>query len=173
VSKTEFARTRPRCSQCGAWHDGPCRELERRARLRESRWPARFWALVGRRQPNECWEWQGCWASDGYGKVQLDGRGVGAHRVAWELTNGPIPAGLTIDHLCRNRRCVNPAHLEAVTQQVNVLRGTSSAAVNARRTHCVNGHEFTPENTYLYNDGRRRVCRTCIFDRTRRYRRRD
>jgi hypothetical protein len=80
--------------------------------------------------------------------------------VAYELAIGPIPEGLTIDHLCRNRGCVNPAHLEAVTNRTNLLRGDGIAALNARKTHCKRGHEFTPENTYVWREGTR-ACRAC------------
>lgn len=122
-----------------------------------------------------CVEWEGGKDRDGYGQISATVRGrrttLRAHRVSYEKHIGPIPVGLTLDHLCRNRGCVNPKHLEPVTNRENVLRGQGPAAVNARRTHCVHGHEFTPENTYTYvNESYphgRRVCRTCIFDRVR------
>jgi hypothetical protein len=85
----------------------------------------------------------------------------GAHRVSYELHKGPIPEGLVIDHLCRVRHCVNPDHLRAVTHAVNILAGVGRGALHARKTHCVNGHEFTAENTRLCEGGRRRRCRTC------------
>lgn len=90
-----------------------------------------------------------------------------AHRMAYELTRGPILEGLVIDHLCRNKACVNPAHLEAVSQRVNVRRGLLGS-----RTACINGHEYTPENTFIERNGKRR-CRTCqrATDRRRRARR--
>ena len=83
-----------------------------------------------------------------------------AHRVVYEILVGPIPVGLELDHLCRNRACVNPDHLEPVTTRTNLLRGYSPWACRARQTHCKRGHEFTPENTYGTGDGRR-YCRTC------------
>lgn len=82
-----------------------------------------------------------------------------AHRVAFELIRGCIPNGLVLDHLCRNRGCVNPDHLEPVTFRENIMRGVGYTAQQARKTHCRHGHEFTVENTYVWRGGR--ICRTC------------
>lgn len=82
-----------------------------------------------------------------------------AHRKIYEAIIGPIPAGLNIDHLCRNRACVNPWHMEPVTQHVNVMRGSSPWAKHAKATHCPSGHAYDEENTYLYRGSR--YCRTC------------
>lgn len=83
---------------------------------------------------------------------------LSAHRVAYELTRGPIPAGMEIDHLCRVRSCVNPDHLEAVTRGENLRRGRGKTGA---QTHCKRGHELTPENTYRYVNRRGYVCRHC------------
>jgi hypothetical protein len=117
-----------------------------------------------------CHEWGGSTTWGGYGMIGDSGRVVLAHRAAWQLVNGKIQHGLTLDHLCRNRSCVNPDHLEAVTQQTNVLRGDGIAAKNAQKTHCKHGHEFTAENTYLFRG--RRTCKECNRGYTRDYQRR-
>lgn len=84
-----------------------------------------------------------------------------AHRVAYELTRGKVPTNMCLDHLCKNRLCVNPEHLEIVTLVENVMRGESLHARNARKTHCKSGHEFTKENTYIHPQRGSRLCRTC------------
>lgn len=107
-----------------------------------------------------CWEWTGYKLKHGHGRTTVAGRKVLVHVWVWEHLVGPIPAGLEIDHLCRNTCCCNPDHLEPVTHQVNVLRGNAPAAHHARQTHCKRGHKFTPENTKKGSRGDR-VCRTC------------
>jgi len=117
----------------------------------------RFWARVERNGPNGCWLWTG--ATDGnvppYGSFWTGHCHTGAHRFAYEALVGPIPDGLVIDHLCRVRHCVNPAHMAPVTTGENVLRGESPSAKQARKTHCPNGHE------YDYRWGSKRYCLTC------------
>lgn len=123
----------------------------------------RFWSRVAIGGRYECWVWKGGTTSSGYGRWGSKPARQ-AHRVAYELTRGPIPEGLVLDHLCRNRVCVNPEHLDPVTNRVNVLRGVGTSATNARKTHCDSGHEFTPENTIDRTKGWRE-CRTCYTER--------
>lgn len=109
-----------------------------------------------------CWNWTGPINYDGYAYARIDGgRPCRVHRAYYERLVGPIPEGLVIDHLCRNRRCVNPAHLQPVTNRENLLRGIGIAAVAASRTHCPQGHEYSPENTYVSPRGGYRQCRAC------------
>ena len=105
-----------------------------------------------------CWLWTAWTDRDGYGRITV-GIPRSAHRVAWEEFRGPIPAGLHIDHLCRNRRCINPDHMEPVTPRENTLRGTSIAVVNKVKTHCKSGHVYDEANTYRWRN--RRHCRSC------------
>jgi hypothetical protein len=131
----------------------------------------RFEAKV--RRTDGCWEWIGAKIPDGYGQMLWDGRLQLAHRISYEIAYGrPVPEGLTIDHLCRNRACVNPAHLEVVTMTVNVLRGIGPTAVNARKTHCVNGHPLDGSNLKWRSDGGRR-CRVCAYNADKRRRQRE
>lgn len=115
-----------------------------------------------------CWLWTGGnFTRNGYARIWVDNRRVMVHRLLYEIAYGPIADGLVLDHLCRVRRCVNPAHLEEVTSGENVLRGEGASAVNARRTHCVNGHPFDQANTYERPNGNR-ACRTCRREARRR-----
>lgn len=141
------------------------------------RWQTRIWLAVDTTDPDECWVWQGHLDKDGYGQIRGNGgRGaplLRAHRAMYALVRKEaIPAGLTIDHLCRNKACVNPDHLEVVDHRTNILRSTGPAAVNAVKTHCIHGHEFTPENTYVRKrKGGGRICKTCNTTRAKERRR--
>lgn len=133
----------------------------------------RFWAKVDVRGPNDCWPWRGTVQVHGYGQIGAGGnRGktLKSHRVAYELTHGPIPPGMTIDHMCHNgsaclerlaacrhRRCCNPAHLEIATQGDNVRRA------KGRLTHCAKGHPWDEANTRWTTTGTR-ICRQCNLD---------
>lgn len=120
-----------------------------------------------------CHAWAGNLTPEGYGTLVYEGRPWFAHRVAYELLVGSIPEGMTLDHLCRNRACVNVEHLEPVTMKENILRGTSPSAENARKTHCVRGHPFAGENLQYDYRGNRQ-CFECrrIRDRAAKDRRR-
>lgn len=115
-----------------------------------------------------CWVWFGPLKGRGYGQMTLAGRNRSVHRVVYELLVGPIPADRELDHLCRNKACCNPAHLEVVTHRENVLRGNSFAALNAAATHCKHGHALTAANTYSPpNRPTMRQCRACSRRRGR------
>ncbi len=113
-------------------------------------------------EPNTgCLIWIGSTTHGMYGKVWTPDRGwLLAHRASYEEYVGPIPEGLTLDHLCRLTLCINYYHLEPVTMRENLMRGNAASAINARRTHCKHGHELSGENLYLPPDGKRR-CRAC------------
>lgn len=126
----------------------------------------RFWAKV--RVGDDCWEWVGARFGSGYGAINRDGHTISAHRVSYELLVGPIPDGLELDHLCRNRWCVRPDHLEPVVHVENVRRSPLGPSA---RTHCPQGHPYEGDNLYVKPSGRR-VCVTCRRARASEYRRR-
>jgi len=133
---------------------------------------SRFWSKVACR--GGCWEWTAS-LRRGYGRFSIGYRTFPAHRVAYEMLVGPIPDGLTLDHLCRNKVCVNPAHLEPVTGVENTQRGPSGE-FNREKTHCFRGHPFDDENTRWgrtpVGSGWGRWCRACQREYQREYRQR-
>ena len=128
----------------------------------------RFWAKVTKTP--YCWIWPGPSNNSGYGTFTPNGRRStrGAHRYAYELVRGPIPVGMEIDHVCRNKLCVNPSHLEVVTHRENNLRAGGWATAHANATHCPQGHPYDLINTQFRRG--RRYCRECVraYDRGRR-----
>ena len=120
---------------------------------------SRFWTRVSIRDQSECWPWRGT-LRRGYGAFIIGAKPTAAHRFAYELIVGPIPPGLVIDHLCRNRSCCNPAHLEPVTMRENLRRGENWIAALMDRTHCSRGHFIDG-----FVSGKRR-CRICHNERS-------
>lgn len=107
-----------------------------------------------------CWEWQASLDKNGYGQFSINGGVKRSHAIAYELLKGPIPDGHEPDHTCRNRRCINPDHLEPVTHRINIHRGNSPMGINARKTHCTRGHPLSEENTWINKRGNR-SCKQC------------
>lgn len=133
------------------------------------RWPKktaeeRFWEKVVK--SDGCWIFTGHLNNHGYGTFGIthDDR-IYAHRYSYQLAYGPIPEGLVIDHICRTPPCVNPSHMEAVTQRENVYRGKSY--LFHPKTHCKHGHELTEGNVYRRPDTGGRQCLTCVTRRNR------
>jgi hypothetical protein len=112
-----------------------------------------------------CWTWVGSIGHDGYGRAYYKGKNNMAHRAVYRAFVDEIPPEMTIDHLCRNKLCVNPEHLQVASQRDNILRSDNQASINTKKTHCVNGHEYTAKNTYSYKASRGkgiwRACKTC------------
>lgn len=163
------------------WRNHGTVELTTFGKIRALPERERFWAKVDKSAGVDgCWLWTGAPTVYGYGQFRTASGLHPAHVYAWVDVNGPVPDGLQLDHLCHNgtgciggrlclhRRCVNPAHLEAVTNAVNGLRGNGPAANHARKTHCTRGHPFAGDN--LIRGPGRRVCRACKHARDARYR---
>lgn len=126
----------------------------------------RFWSKVDK--SGDCWVWTAYVQDSGYGWFRLQGRSVRAHRVSYELANGPIPEGLYVLHSCDNKLCVKPEHLRVGTHAENVREAVERGLNhNASKTHCVHGHEYTPGNTYRWRGSNKRGCRTCRIERSR------
>ena len=121
-----------------------------------------FWSKVNK--TDSCWNWTACKNKDNYGQFWLEGKPYKVHRIVYEMYYGKIPSGLVLDHLCRNKRCCNPEHLEAVTNKENITRGLAGKTINRYnphkdKTHCSKGHPYSGDNL-LFNKNKR-VCRIC------------
>jgi hypothetical protein len=153
-----------RCQKCAA--------IERAKTFTRKPGPSveeRFWRKVVVND-GTCWGWKGGLTAAGYGQISdfhNSPAKVYAHRLSYEIHVGPIPEGLVIDHLCRNRSCVNPEHLEVVTRHENNLRGEHPRYVAHRNGTCLHGHPQTYENTRRRSDGSRHSCLVCYRERKR------
>ena len=128
-----------------------------------------IWRSLAGTNGKGCWLWGGRkGVAGGYGQVCYQGREQYAHVLVWEFYNGPKPEGMDLDHLCRHRECFNPAHLEPVPHVVNCRRGEAGKYL-ADKTHCIRGHEFTPENTHYSKTRTHRSCRICKRINQRKY----
>ena len=128
----------------------------------------RFWSKV--KKTKECWNWTGCKTRNGYGWFRYSPKYNGttnAHRVVFMIIGVEIPDGLTVDHICNNKLCVNPKHLRIVTMRENVLRNGGPSDMNSKKKKCINGHFFSKSNTYIRPDGAR-SCRICKRETCRR-----
>jgi len=121
----------------------------------------RFWEKVAKIGEDECWNWLAGKDKDGYGFFTIKRTKVRAHRYSYELCVAEIAPELVIDHICRNPSCVNPSHLRPMTNAENILIGNGFAAMNARKTHCINGHELNGDNLYTHKKTGKRYCKIC------------
>lgn len=126
----------------------------------------RFWSNVIRASENECWIWTGCRTPEGYGTLSIENRQVRAHRQSIILDGRDIPAGMVVDHVCRNRACVNPHHLRVVTRRQNVHENSVALAhLNSLKEQCLRGHPLSGKNLILDRGTRR--CRRCKNEQRR------
>lgn len=130
------------------------------ANAADPRLQEKFWAKVAKRGLYDCWEWTGSKTHRGYGAFAPDRKVMPAHRFAYHMANPDMDHTLVVDHICRNRGCVNPSHLRLMTNKENVLCGVGPTAVNAKKTACPKGHPYAGKNLCIDNRGRR-VCREC------------
>ena len=134
--------------------------------------PDRFLTKFSEDPIRGCWIWnsgKNKKGPEGYGRYWTDGKDVQAHRYSYETIRGPIPDNMQIDHLCQTRTCVNPWHLEIVTQSINIKRSDSE---NRKKTHCPKGHPYEGDNLYVGPNDARRYCITCHRARNVKYRER-
>ncbi len=166
---------RPR--RCLAWCAMHYARYSRHGTVAKPSTAERFWSRV--QKTETCWLWTGTITPAGYGRVKINGTNVPAHRYAYELTRGPVPNGMTLDHCCHNedvacqggpqclhRRCVTPSHLEVASSRDNTLRGNTPAAANVAKTHCPKGHAYDEANTWISRRGDRH-CRACHRNKKR------
>jgi hypothetical protein len=150
----------------------PTRRIEHMSGLQK----AKLWSLVDRNGPGGCWSLRRKLSESGYALFTANGVTAYAHRTVYELVKGRIPDGRELDHVCRNRWCVNPDHLEPVQPRENIMRGEGICARNSWKTHCANGHLLTVDNVIVKskNNGRNlsRQCRTCRLAQDASYRER-
>jgi hypothetical protein len=126
-----------------------------------------FWNSVSPEPNSGCWLWTGPGNHADYGKTWWKGKTISAHRKSWLALVGDVPDEMQLDHLCKNRRCCNPAHLEVVTARENTRRSESPTGQRARQTHCIHGHELTGDNLFFAKGGKERQCRACLQRRHR------
>jgi len=128
----------------------------------------RFFSKIRMCKESKCWEWGAGKTNKGYGFFSMNRSVFRAHRISYHVFKGELDSNLVIDHICRNRACVNPDHLRQVTTKTNVTENSKSlTAIHKAKTHCKRGHEFTPENTYMEKKGR--GCRACGRERSLAY----